>query len=183
MYIKNAIKHFKLITHHKWLVFKLCCKIGEPWRGFMHDWSKYSPTEFFESVKYYQGTHSPTVECKRINGYSNAWLHHKGRNKHHFDYWYNLLDGKAAVIPYKYTVEMICDNIAAVMTYKKDVWDESDPLNYYLTSNKSRYINPAIDRVLVEAYASVEKNGIDETINPKTLKKIYNKYVDKKIKE
>ena len=40
MYIKNAIKHFKLITHHKWLVFKLCCKIGEPWRGFMHDWSK-----------------------------------------------------------------------------------------------------------------------------------------------
>ena len=78
---------------------------------------------------------------------------------------------------------MICDNIAAGMTYKKDAWDESEPLNYYLTSNKSRYINPAIDRVLVEVYASVEKNGIDETIDPKTLKKIYNKYVDKKIKE
>ena len=53
MNFKNAVKHFKLITHHKWVVFKLCCKIGEPWRGFWHDISKYSPTEFMESIKYY----------------------------------------------------------------------------------------------------------------------------------
>ena len=72
MYILNIVKHFRLITHHKLIVFKLCCKIGEPWRGFMHDWSKYSPTEFWEGVKYYQGTYSPIKECKRINGYSNA---------------------------------------------------------------------------------------------------------------
>lgn len=181
MKVKNLVMHFHLVNKHRFKVFKLCLKAGIPFRGLVHDLSKYSPSEFFESAKYYSGDKSPITNCKKVNGYSKAWLHHKGRNKHHFDYCYNLLDGKAAVIPYKYTVEMICDNIAAGMTYKKDAWDESEPLNYYLTSNKSKYINPAIDRVLVEAYASVEKNGIDATINAKTLKKIYSRYVEKNI--
>ena len=87
MYFKNIFLHFKLITHHRWLVFKLCCKVGEPWRGFVHDLSKYSPTEFFEGVKYYTGTCSPITEAKKDKGYSRAWLHHKGRNKHHAEYW------------------------------------------------------------------------------------------------
>ena len=26
--IKNAVKHIVLVTKHKWLVFKFCCKIG-----------------------------------------------------------------------------------------------------------------------------------------------------------
>ena len=53
--LKNVVKHFILITRHKWVVFKLCCKVGIPWRGLVHDLSKYSPTEFFESVRYYVG--------------------------------------------------------------------------------------------------------------------------------
>ena len=87
MNLKNIVKHFKLITKHKWVVFKLCCKIGEPWRGFWHDMSKYSITEFGESIKYYVGTHSPITEAKKDKGYSEAWLHHKGRNRHHSEYW------------------------------------------------------------------------------------------------
>ena len=87
MIIKNVIKHLILITKHKWVVFKLCCKVGIPWRGLVHDLSKYSPTEFFESIKYYTGTHSPITGEKQDKGYSEAWLHHKGRNKHHSEYW------------------------------------------------------------------------------------------------
>ena len=68
MKLMNIVKHFKLITHHKWVVFKLCCKVGEPWRGFMHDISKYSPTEFWEGCKYYVGTHSPITEAKKQMG-------------------------------------------------------------------------------------------------------------------
>ena len=49
--IKKAIKHFNLITKHRWIVFKLCVKAGIPFRGLLHDLSKYSPTEFIESVK------------------------------------------------------------------------------------------------------------------------------------
>ena len=64
MKILNIFKHINLVFHHKWLVFKLCCKIGIPWRGFTHDWSKFSPIEFWESVKYYDGHKSPITVCK-----------------------------------------------------------------------------------------------------------------------
>ena len=81
--ITNAIKHFNLINRHRWLVFKLCCKAGIPYRGLVHDLSKYSFTEFWESAKYYNGNMSPILFAKKKQGYSKAWLHHKGRNKHH----------------------------------------------------------------------------------------------------
>lgn len=175
--IKNFVLHFKLVTKHRFKVFKLCVKAGIPYRGLVHDLSKYLPVEFMESAKYYRGDESPIINCKRELGYSKAWLHHKSHNKHHFDYWYDLLDKKGALIPYKYTVEMICDNIAAGQTYKKDKWTVSEPLEYYLSSGKSKYINPKIDKVLIDAYTCLAENGIDATINPKTLKKIYNRNV------
>ena len=105
--LKGAIKHTILVLRHKWYVFIFCSKIGMPIRGFKHDFSKFTPTEFLESIKYYKGTYSPITECKRQTGYSKAWLHHKGRNKHHPEYWY---DSHATVqtpmIPYKYVAEM-----------------------------------------------------------------------------
>ena len=55
MKAKYVVKHFCLVCRHKWVVFKLCCKIGVPWRGLVHDLSKFSPTEFSESVKYFNG--------------------------------------------------------------------------------------------------------------------------------
>lgn len=176
--IKNIVLHFNLVNKHRFKVFKLCIKAGIPFRGLVHDLSKYSPTEFFESVKYYSGDKSPITNCKKINGYSKAWLHHKSRNKHHFDYWYDLQGPENKVlIPYKYTVEMICDNIAAGQTYKKDKWTISEALEYYLNSGKSEFINPKIDKVLIDVYTYLAENGIDATINPKTLKKIYNRNV------
>ena len=176
--IKNIFLHFHLINKHRFKVFKLCVKAGIPFRGLVHDLSKYTPVEFIESVKYYSGDRSPINNSKRVNGYSKAWLHHKNHNKHHFDYWYDVQGPmKATIIPYKYTVEMICDNIAAGMTYNKDNWDIKEPLDYYLKSGKSKYINPKIDKVLIDTYTMLAKEGISSTINPKTLKKIYNKNV------
>ena len=126
-------KHLHLINKHKWYVFKLCLKAGIPFRGLVHDLSKYSPTEFFESVKYFNGNHSPIVESKKENGYSKAWLHHKGRNKHHFEYWIDLnAPDKTPIIPYKYTAEMICDKIAAGLIYSGEDWTSDLELNYYM---------------------------------------------------
>lgn len=132
MYLRNTVKHFKLITYHKWLVFKLCCKIGEPWRGFMHDWSKYSWTEFGESIKYYNGNHSPIIEAKKANGYSKAWLHHKGRNKHHSEYWLDEnAPEKTPIMPYEYAAEMICDKLAAGMAYQGKNFTNEYELKYW----------------------------------------------------
>ena len=76
--------HLKTVCKHKYYVFKYCCKAGIPVEGIFHDMSKFSPIEFWESVKYYQGNRSPIDACKEENGWSACWLHHKGRNKHHY---------------------------------------------------------------------------------------------------
>lgn len=117
--MSKAWKHFKKILVHKYWVFKYCCKAGIPVQGLLHDLSKFSPVEFFESVKYYQGDSSPIDACKKANGYSKAWLHHKGRNPHHYEYWQDNFDngGEPLIMPYKYAVEMLCDYLGAGRAY------------------------------------------------------------------
>ena len=180
MPLKNIIKHLKLITHHRWLVFKLCCKIGEPWRGLVHDLSKYSPTEFWEGVKYYVGTHSPITEAKKDKGYSEAWLHHKGRNRHHAEYWVDqTAPDSTPIIPYKYAAEMICDKLAAGIVYQGENWTKEYQLSYWekeKEKNKGR-INPKIEKFITEVLTEVAENGIDKTLTKQNIRQIYKKYV------
>lgn len=179
MYLRNLVKHTKLITHHKWVVFKLCCKIGEPWRGFMHDWSKYSPTEFIESVKYYNGTHSPITEAKKANGYSKAWLHHKGRNRHHAEYWVDeAAKDQTPIIPYKYAAEMICDKLAAGMTYMGDKFTKEYELEYWKKEQEKIRMNPKMKQYVTEVLTQVAENGIDKTLTKQNVRAIYKKYCE-----
>lgn len=155
-------------------------KSGIPFRGLIHDLSKYSPTEFIESVKYFSGDKSPISNCKKENGYSKAWLHHKGRNKHHHEYWYDYATPeKTVIMPYKYTVEMICDTLAAGMTYQGKKWTNDYQLRYYLEDRKRKHIHPKIDSILLEVYEEISKKGIDEVLCKKKLKIIYEKHVGK----
>lgn len=122
MFFNNARKHFMTVCRHKRWVFHYCRIAGIPWRGIKHDISKFSPTEFFESVKYFQGDRSPIDACKEENGYSKAWLHHKGRNKHHYEYWQDNFDngGQPLQMPFKDALEMVCDYLGAGRAYMKD---------------------------------------------------------------
>ena len=115
----NCWKHFKKICIHKYWVFYYCCQWGIPFQGLKHDLSKFSPIEFFEGAKYYQGTNSPVNACKEAKGYSKAWFHHKGRNPHHYEYWVDNLDngGKAIQMPFKYALELVCDYLGAGHAY------------------------------------------------------------------
>lgn len=117
--LKNTFAHFGKICKHKWWVFYYCCKVGIPWRGIKHDMSKFSPTEFWESVRYYQGTRSPIDACKEDKGVSKAWLHHKGRNRHHYEYHQDNFDngGQPLQMPYKDAIEMLCDYLGAGRAY------------------------------------------------------------------
>jgi hypothetical protein len=83
----KAWQHFCTITRHRWLVRRGCFKIGLYWQGLTHDLSKYAPVEFWNGARYYQGTRSPNDMEREATGMSQAWLHHKGRNRHHFEYW------------------------------------------------------------------------------------------------
>ena len=111
--------HLKTVFTHKRWVFYYMCKIGMPWAGLKHDLSKFSFTEFWESVRYYDGKVSPIVICKKENGYSKAWQHHKGRNPHHYEYWMDNFDkgGTPIKMPFRYAAELICDYLAAGKAY------------------------------------------------------------------
>jgi len=131
--MKKYFKHFWTIAKHKYYVGIECFKVGLYWQGIIHDFSKYSLTEFFISAKYFQGKSSP-IDAERIkNGYSVAWLNHKAKNKHHFVYWVDLDRGKAIPcdMPDKYILEMACDFIGAGKAYNNVSSDTSEPLKYY----------------------------------------------------
>ena len=132
----KALKHLQTINHHKLLVMKHCFKVGLYKQGLLHDLSKYSPTEFLVGCRYYQGTRSPNNAEREATGYSTAWLHHKGRNKHHYEYWidYSIVPGEGIVgqkMPVKYVYEMFMDRIAASKTYLGDKYTDKEPLQYY----------------------------------------------------
>jgi len=171
-------KHFNLVNKHRWNVFKVAVKAGIPWRGFIHDLSKYLPVEFIESAKFYNGKVSPYISSREALGYSKAWLHHKAANKHHEEYWYDWNNNheRAAVMPYKYAVEMICDSIGAGKAYLGKEWDGSKPLEYFNKEKKKEVFNPKTRDFLVSVYTQVSEEGIDKAINRKNLKEKYKKY-------
>lgn len=135
--LSNIWKHFKTITYHKYLVLKGCFRVGLYWQGIVHDLSKYSLTEFCVGVRYYQGNRSPNNKEREIYGFSKAWLHHKGRNKHHYEYWidYSVKGSRQGMIPTpmpkKYVVEMLIDRVSASKVYNKGAYTNQDALLYY----------------------------------------------------
>lgn len=137
-------KHLATVTRHRRTVRKLCFKCGLIKQGLTHDLSKFSRAEFWAGVKYYQGNRSPQAREREVLGYSAAWLHHKGKNKHHFEYWTDYKDGKKVYVemPANYLAEMICDRIAASETYLKENYDKSFPLKYLEERTDKEAMNP-----------------------------------------
>ncbi len=175
--LQKMFKHFSLITRHKWVVFKLCCKVGEVKRGLLHDLSKYSWTEFSEGVKYFNGGHSPITECKKAEGYSKAWLHHKGRNRHHTEYWCDTSAPEATpIMPYEFVAEMLCDKMAAGIIYEGKNWTKEYELQYWLNEKDKVLVNPKIKDLVTDCLTQVAEKGIDEVYTKKNFKELYKKY-------
>lgn len=138
-------KHLSTVMRHRRQVRKNCFKVGLIGQGLTHDLSKYSPKEFNPGVKYFQGNRSPQAKEREIFGYSAAWLHHKGRNKHHFEYWTDVdKDGNTVYVdmPPKYFAEMVCDRIAASKIYKGKDYNDGCPLEYFQSRRDNAAMNP-----------------------------------------
>ena len=159
----KAWKHFRTITQHKILVMKGCFRVGLWKQGLLHDLSKYSPAEFLTGVKFYQGTRSPNTRERETLGYSGAWLHHKGRNKHHYEYWIDYAKNGHGLVPLpmpkKYIVEMFVDRIAACKVYNKEAYTDSDPLNYYLRGKEHAPIHDDTKLVLESLLILLSEEG------------------------
>lgn len=162
------LSHLKTINHHKWLVLRYCFRVGLYYQGLMHDMSKYSPVEFLVGAKYFQGFQSPNNMERKVKGYSSAWLHHKGRNKHHLEYWIDYADdGISGMVgmemPTKYVVEMFCDRVAASRTYRKEQYRDSDPYDYYMKSRDHYILHPKTRALLERMLVSLKNNGENKT--------------------
>ncbi len=166
--MNKAWEHFKTITHHRRLVRKYCFRVGLYWQGVTHDLSKYSWTEFHVGAKYFQGDRSPNNAEREATGVSTAWLHHKGRNKHHFEYWIDYsLDGDHRIcgmkMPVKYVVEMVMDRIAACKTYQKEKYTDRSPLEYFEKGKAHYLMHPETERLLTQLLTMLAEKGEDET--------------------
>ena len=163
----KAWQHFKTITHHKWLVLWGCFRVGLYWQGLTHDLSKYSPTEFRNGAKYYQGTRSPNAAEREDKGYSEAWMHHKGRNKHHYEYWTDMSMAtrryESVPMPRKYLVEMVMDRRAACMTYEGNAYTDASAWNYYVRSQDRSSMHPELKRQLEHLLMMLRDRGEEET--------------------
>ena len=165
----QIINHFLTITRHRHQVIKNCFKAGIPLRGLLHDLSKYTPIEFIAGARFYQGSRSPNEGEREAYGYSKAWIHHKGINKHHFEHWtdYNPKTRKieGAPMPTKYVIEMFCDRVAASKIYMGDKYDDSSALMYFEKSRKTRMIHKRTSDMLEYLLLMLKYKGEDFTFS------------------
>ena len=164
MKILNAWRHFRTITEHKLLVMRECFQVGLYRQGLLHDLSKYSWEEFSTGVRYYQGNRSPNAAEKEVLGYSGAWHRHKGRNKHHFEYWIDFAPDKSQGLignkmPLKYVIEMVMDRIAASKVYKGKDYNDGCPWEYYCRSKEVIVIHPETKRLLEKLLLMLKDRG------------------------
>ena len=146
--MKRHWNYLKTVTKHRWFVFVECCKLGIPWRGFVHDLSKYDPCEWFPYVEQFSGgimsgrnkdgSYDPT---KRNDRFTMAWLHHQKVNKHHWQYWVLPQDDggfKVLDMPMKYRKEMLADWYGAGRAYT----GTSNPLKWYQNNRSKMMLHP-----------------------------------------
>ena len=123
----HPVEHFKTVFEHRKLVREHCFRLGLYRQGLMHDLSKYSPVEFWRGA-----------------------MHHKGRNKHHFEYWIDYIindDGSVGFggnrMPKRYIAEMFCDRVAACKVYLGDKYTDASAYDYYIKGTGTR-VGPLI---------------------------------------
>ena len=159
-------QHFKTITHHRLLVMAGCFRVGLYWQGLVHDLSKYSPTEFFTGAKYFQGNRSPNTAEREDKGFSEAWMHHKGRNRHHYEYWTDMNRQtrcyESVPMPRKYLVEQVMDRWAACMVYQGKNYTAESALAYFEKSRERELMHPKTRQELELLLTMLKEQGEKE---------------------
>lgn len=174
--MNKIFSHLKTILKHRHTVIRHCRKAGILRRGILHDLSKFSWTEFSAGVRYYQGSRSPNEGEREANGYSAAWMHHKGRNRHHFEYWTDYNPETKQVTPVKMPIifvkEMFCDRVAASKVYQGKSYKASHPLEYFQKGKARRRIHPETSELLESWLVMLHEMGEEKTFA--YIKKIKN---------
>lgn len=160
-------QHFKTITAHRFLVMKGCFAMGLFWQGMTHDLSKYSPVEFGNGARFYQGDRSPNAAEREQKGYSEAWMHHKGRNRHHYEYWTDMSREtgryESVPMPRRYLAEMVADRVAACKVYEGNRYTSGSALTYLNRSREKNLMHPQTLKELDHLLTMLKEKGEKET--------------------
>ena len=163
----HPIKHFKTITAHRHEVMRDCFRVGLYRQGLLHDLSKYSPEEFWQGAKYWEGVRSPNAKAREVEGWSTAWMHHKGRNKHHYEYWTDLnkqtRQYEPVPMPTRYLVESVMDRIAACKTYRGKDYEDGAALDYLYKAQETPLLHPQTYRELEMILTMLRDKGESRT--------------------
>lgn len=163
--MSKFFKHMKTVVTHRNEVMRLCFKCGLYKQGLLHDMSKFLPVEFKPQIKYWTGKRSPIDEEIEDKGFSEAWLHHKGHNKHHYEYWLDPVHMKEPCrMPMRYLAEMFCDRVAACKIYQKDKYTTKSPLEYMLSRPQEKELmHPDTYGMLHQLFHLLQDWGEDKT--------------------
>ena len=97
-------------------------------------------------------------------------MHHKGRKKHHYEYWtdYKIGAPKGTIapmpMPARYVAEMFCDRLAASQNYNKENFTPQMALDYYLQGKDNMVIHPKSKRQLEGLLRMYVDKGEDYTL-------------------
>lgn len=94
-------------------------------------------------------------------------MHHKGRNRHHYEYWTDMNRQtrcyESIPMPRKYFVEMVMDRRAACMTYQGKDYRDDSALNYFMKSRERELMHPETSRQLGYVLKMLAEKGEKET--------------------
>jgi hypothetical protein len=128
----SHLRYLSYVLRHKWFVLLAGLKTGAPlWRLLIHDWSKFTPSEWgayvaqfygpklvptYGDFRHYPGALGPAAveraKAERQEAFDRAWLHHQHANPHHWQHWVLREDSgaiKTIEMPEHFVREMVAD--------------------------------------------------------------------------
>ena len=143
--------YLKYVLRHKYFVFLECVRLGIPFLGILHDWSKFSPSEWFPYVHSFFNPDGSSRDHRDDSGrldpssisreFDFAWLHHIHSNPHHWNHWSLVREqdeNKVLRMPDKYAREMLADWRGAGMAK----WGEDNTLVWYARNEAGIKLHP-----------------------------------------
>lgn len=158
----NFFKHLWVVIKHKYNVLNFASKLGIFWTGLVHDLTKFSPTEFGRSVKYFDGRRSPTiVERKEHDNFSYICVAHTGRNKHHWQYWVDYTRDDIVVnrMPFVNSLEYVADVLSASKVYNPKEFNYMVAYNYFKEHSKTYLQHPATKEFILWCIKEINDYG------------------------
>ena len=167
-------KHLWVVIKHKHNVTKYASKLGIFWTGLFHDMTKFTPTEFGLSVKYFHGKKSPTIIERADNdNFSYLCVAHTGRNKHHWQYWVDYTNHDIIVnrIPYKRSLEYVADVLSASRVYNPKNFTPNVAYEYFYNHSRFYMMHPATKEFILWCIKEANDNGFKVMKRKHTLAK------------